>query len=323
MPQNHSPESPLQPLSVGNVVSSGLVLYRSHLKSYLGVAFRATLWTLLPSFIQLVIPQIPVQINQSLAGLIALVLLAIYIYCFAKASANSALISRLAFRQLINQPETVNSARGYVNSRMWKFLWATILTTFILITSFVGLYILWFFLVLLIAGLTSILGRALAAYSNIFTLILYLVLAIVQIGLLVGFLTGILWFISRFFITDLPLAIENGVGIRKTIGRSWDLTNGSAFRIILILSVASLLTTPFVAVSLIPIWFILPNFRLNPTVESLNSIADVINLISALFIITNMFVLPFWQCVKAVIYYDLRSRKEGLDLQLRDRSWEM
>ena len=29
-------------------------------------------------------------------------------------------------------------------------------------------------------------------------------------------------------------------------------------------------------------------------------------------------IAPFWQTVKAVIYYDLRSRREGLGLQLRD-----
>jgi hypothetical protein len=30
-------------------------------------------------------------------------------------------------------------------------------------------------------------------------------------------------------------------------------------------------------------------------------------------------VTPFWQAMKAIIYYDLRSRKEGLGLQMRDR----
>jgi len=30
-------------------------------------------------------------------------------------------------------------------------------------------------------------------------------------------------------------------------------------------------------------------------------------------------VTPFWQAMKAIIYYDLRSRKEGLDLQMRKR----
>jgi hypothetical protein len=29
-------------------------------------------------------------------------------------------------------------------------------------------------------------------------------------------------------------------------------------------------------------------------------------------------MMPFWQAIKAVIYYDLRSRREGLGLQVRD-----
>lgn len=32
----------------------------------------------------------------------------------------------------------------------------------------------------------------------------------------------------------------------------------------------------------------------------------------------GVLILPFWQTVKAVVYYDLRSRHEGLGLQLRD-----
>jgi hypothetical protein len=28
-------------------------------------------------------------------------------------------------------------------------------------------------------------------------------------------------------------------------------------------------------------------------------------------------ILPFWQTIKAVLYFDLRSRREGLGLQLQ------
>ncbi len=32
-----------------------------------------------------------------------------------------------------------------------------------------------------------------------------------------------------------------------------------------------------------------------------------------------IFLLPFWQTIKAVIYYDLRTRREGMGLELRKR----
>jgi hypothetical protein len=43
MPASQSSPNPIQPLSVGNVVSAGFRLYRSHLKLYLGLAFQAYL----------------------------------------------------------------------------------------------------------------------------------------------------------------------------------------------------------------------------------------------------------------------------------------
>jgi hypothetical protein len=35
-------------------------------------------------------------------------------------------------------------------------------------------------------------------------------------------------------------------------------------------------------------------------------------------LVSGALFLPFWQAIKAVIYYDLRSRREGLGLQMRD-----
>jgi len=92
MTANLSSPSPIQPLSIGNVVSAGLRLYRSHLKSYFQLALKAYLWILVP------------------------------VYGWAKFYAIAALISRLAFGELVNQPESVESGRRYVNSKLWQFL---------------------------------------------------------------------------------------------------------------------------------------------------------------------------------------------------------
>jgi uncharacterized membrane protein (DUF485 family) len=42
-------------------------------------------------------------------------------------------------------------------------------------------------------------------------------------------------------------------------------------------------------------------------------------LILLLSFASGALVTPFWQAMKAIIYYDLRSRKEGLGLQMRKR----
>ena len=316
---------PIQPLSVGNVVSSALVLYRSHLKSYLGVAFQVTLWTLIPSFAQLAIGQIQGKINEGVALLIGIAWLVLDFYCVAKAYTNSALIARLAFGELISQPETVNSASDSLNSRMWKFLWSKFLVGLLLTLGFIGIYIAFLLSVLLLTSLSTVIARSVSSSYPILAVIVYLISDLLDIAVFVGFLAGILWFIARFFITELPLAVESNVGITRTIGRSWELTKGSAFRIVLILSVAGLIVTPFLTIALIPIAFIFPSFQqiVSSPEEYIRSLTPMFTVAALLITIANTFLIPFWQTIKAVVYYDLRSRKEGLDLQLRDRPLEM
>ena len=50
-----SSRSTVGPLSIGNVVSAALRLYKDHFKPYLGVAFRGTLWSIFPFFVLTII----------------------------------------------------------------------------------------------------------------------------------------------------------------------------------------------------------------------------------------------------------------------------
>lgn len=51
-----------------------------------------------------------------------------------------------------------------------------------------------------------------------------------------------------------------------------------------------------------------------------SSAFDVILLLATLplALLSNSLIAPFWQTLKAVVYYDIRSRREGIDLQIRD-----
>ena len=42
-------------------------------------------------------------------------------------------------------------------------------------------------------------------------------------------------------------------------------------------------------------------------------------LVIGIAFISGAMIVPFWKAIQAVIYYDLRSRREGLGLTLRDR----
>lgn len=265
-------QSSIRPLSVGNVVSAGFVMYRSNLKTYLKLSIFAYLWVLIP------------------------------IYGWAKFSAIHGLIARLAFSELINKPETVSAARDRVNSRLWSFLGVGLGVGLRLL----GIYILWY-LAMLAVGILPIV--ALGAQAGIF---------ISVIGFLFVLAAGIIVIIrlySRWFVAEVPLAVEeNTTSGSQSIDRSWDLTNDAVGRIQYIIVVAFLVTIPILIItSYIPSVF---QIRTEPG----TSAYAIIQLISFfLSLVGGAIVMPFWQAIKAVIYYDLRSRREGLDLRLRDR----
>jgi hypothetical protein len=280
MSENFGSSSQIQPLSVGNVVSAAVRLYRSHLKDYFLLALKAYVWVLVP------------------------------VYGWAKFYALSALISRLAFGELVNQPESISSGQRYVNSRLWQFLVTMLLM--VLIGMGIGLGVLVLFM--LFAFLSAFLG--LGQQGNPAT---YILIGLLTFVLSIVALVTILWLITRFNLVDVPLAIEDNVNSVSTISRSWELTQGHVWRILLISFVAFLITIPAQIVlqiisAVIQVIF-LPLINQNSAIFS----PILIVLILGLSFSTGAIILPFWQAIKAVIYYDMRSRREGLGLKLRDR----
>jgi hypothetical protein len=280
MSVNHGSPSPIQPLSLGNVVSAGIRLYRSHLKSYLKLGFNAYLWVFVP------------------------------IYGWAKCGATLALISRLAFGELVDQPEPIEGGRRIVNSRIWQFLIMGLLMfgigvgLIIPFSIFIGIVTVFF------AGSISAGGSLNPA--------MILVVSLLALILMPVFFVAMLWVQARFFVVELPLAIEDNVDGISTIGRSWELTKGHAWRIVAILFVGYLITIPiqipFTILSTIIQAIITSSTQENPDYAFLSPLVSLI-----IGLISGAFIVPFWQSIKAVVYYDLRSRREGMGLKLRDR----
>jgi hypothetical protein len=269
---NPSPSNPIQPLSVGNVVSAGVRIYRSHLQRYLTMSLIAYLWLLVP------------------------------IYGWAKYAEISARISRLAFQELINKPESNAEAAEQTRPRLWSFLVAGLLVGLI----YIGLY-LGFVIALVILG--GISGALMA-----------LVPALGVIGILlttVAFFAGLYGFIrliARLLIVEVPLATEDSMDATTAISRSWNLTKGSVGRIQWIVIVAFLISL-LINIPAQIIGAVLPiGPDAEPTVVALSLVV-----LFAVSILSGALIMPFWQVIKAVIYYDVRARREGFGLQLRDQ----
>jgi hypothetical protein len=274
MPKNLSSSGQTGPLSVGNVVSASLRIYRDHFKSYFGLALVASLWLLVP------------------------------IYGWAKYSAILGLISRLAFGEVREKPETVSDARREVNPRMWRLFWAGTLTVLI----YIGVYVAGTIAMTILAvGAAAIFGQN------------YVVMAAFLVVVVIAFLIVYIRIISRLLIVELALAMENNIGATSAIGRSWELTKASVGRIQSIVFVGILVSLPIAIVVQILTAIVQVVLR-----AVLGADSGLFYLVYYLMILplslgSGALVTPFWQVMKAIIYYDLRSRKEGLGLQIRDR----
>lgn len=310
----------LQPLRTGDVVSAGLRLYRSNLSRYLPVAVVAACWPLLGLLgwglavgAGVVVGTVSGTGLGILVGLVlSLGALGLMLFSMAKSGLNSAVIARLAFQELINQPESVTEARHTLRPRLWKFVWVQGLLVGCLfatqiaigfVQNFVG------FPLMIVVGDSALTVMLLAALN-------------------LGGLTLYYWVFARLFVPDLAIALEaEELTASQAIERSWSLSKGSATRISLVLLLASLVTIPFFAIAIIPLIVgflaVLPSFNaatVDTVVFEQLGLAVLASL--GLFLVANLLLLSFWQAIKAVLYYDLCSRQEGLDLKLSrgDRS---
>ncbi|MEH2423327.1 MAG: hypothetical protein V7K48_21175 [Nostoc sp.] len=274
MSKNFGSPGQIQPLSVGNVVSAAVQLYRSHLKTYLKLALIAHLWIIVP------------------------------IYGWAKYAAISGLISRLAFGELIYHPESVQAASSHVNLRLWSFLRVGFQVG-------ISLLLIYFGLAMVGGVLATLLGVALGRTLGTSGVIVATTLAIIITVVIV--LLGLTWFYSRWVVAEIPLAVEENINGGESVARSWELTKASVLRIQGIVLVAFIVTLPLVFVlNYIPSLFLLK-------LEQGSIIYGIVYFISWIgSLVGGVFVMPFWQALKAVLYLDLRTRREGLGLQLRE-----
>lgn len=266
MASNVRSGAPLRPLNPGNVISTGVQLYRDNPGLYLPSAVFAYLWIFVP------------------------------VYGWAKFATISAMLSRLAFQQLVDEPETVPQARAKLRTRLWSFLGVS----FSVGLRIVGIYILGALMVGIALGIMGAISPALAVIAAII--------------LIIGLIFGLIWFVSRWFVAEVPLAVESGLTGGQSVDRSWNLTQTSVGRIQIVAFISFLVTLPIVAFTQylpsIVIALVSPELAAN----------GLLNLLTTLLSLAGgVFLMPFWQIIKAVVYYDLRSRQEGLDLELRDR----
>lgn len=264
----------MKPLSVGNIVSAGLRIYRDNFKKYFKLAFFGYLWIFVP------------------------------VYGWAKFSAMMGLISRLAFGEVAENPEAIKDAQRHIKPKMWDFFVAGILVSLIIFGAIIPYFII-FGIFGAIVGV--VLGQNSAAAAIIGILL--------GIAAVLTFIFGFIWLISRLFLVELPLGVEENITAVKTISRSWELTKGSVGRIQLVVFLAFLISLPIYIV--VNLFSAILQGMIGVGLENVPGLAGIgLLLYFAIIIASGALMIPFWQAIKAVIYCDLRVRREGMGMDL-------
>ena len=296
----------IAPLTIGNTINTAFRLYRDRFQTYVFFAVRAGLWSLLPLILQLILSQLLYQTITPEQGSdigLRLFLFPIQIFSAAKSLFNNAVISRLAFQDIIYQPETAGQAEKKVKPKMWRLWWMQVL---------IGLL-----------GAAIILAITLSLVLVSFIPILGVLLILLASFCLPVFF---LWLSARICIAELPLVIEDNLGSWQAIKRGWHLTKNSAWRIVGVIFIASLLIIPVYllsgALASIPFWFNFSSFY-----SSFESVEDWETLtenplffrqmamfsygLTTIFLLLNILLVPFWQSLKSVIYNHLLDQKKN------------
>jgi hypothetical protein len=239
--------------------------------------------------------------------------IALTLYFLAKYATERAVICRLAYQELIGVPETVTVATERLQPLTWGFLrlaWLLGLYLCLIATiCSIGALMLLFLVVAVLIYAFKISTPDPVTAVGVFLLVLglsFLVMAIV------------LRYYAAWFVAELPLAIESTTAASFSIRRSRQLSATAIRRVVAIVTIAFLLILPINIIGNLPISVgqVMTNPILIPD-RSTQLAGGFLVLVGVLLnILSELLIMPFWQTIKAIVYYDLRNRREGFDLNV-------
>jgi hypothetical protein len=307
---------PVGTLSIGNVVTTSITLYKSNFKRYFQVSLRATGWLLAILLAILIagivggglyavtnspLVAIPVVIGWILSTL----------YFSARYATDRAVICRLAYQELIDAPETVAVATQKLLPRIWGFLGlAWLISLYISLVAIVA-YIVLIIAVLIITAIV-IYGLKLPIENPI--AIITITLAVV--GAILALIAILMRYYAYWFVAELPLAVEQNKSANASIVRSQQLISTAVGRVILIVTIAFLMMIPINTLGNGPslIGQVMVSASTDLATQAIGGALILGGLL--LNLLSELFIMPFWQIIKSIVYYDLRNRREGGDLTI-------
>ena len=291
----------LRPLTLAELLDRAFGLYRRHFWLFVGIMALPSLAMLILSvgsqFLEgaatLPAEQQPLpELNVALFFLVAFALLGAFLFYWVSYAVALGATTMAVSGIYADRPPTIAETYRATRGKVGRLAWLLIL---------IGLRVLGLALLFVFAGGV---GAGLSAIASpILAGLVVLIVMAVGFGLFV-------WLFLRYGVS-VPAAVLEDNSASDAIARSIELTKGSLHRVFLLMVFTVIVT--YAALMIFQVPFIFAAFFVGPETPAgfwLNLVGVVTgSLASAL-------TSPLAVVAMAVLYYDLRTRNEGLDLEL-------
>jgi uncharacterized RDD family membrane protein YckC len=305
-PKTDSIQASVPSLTMGNIITIGFQVFRLNFNDHFVRSLLSHLWIWLAIFGGIIIFVVALGFSFSLTGalrysssvasFVGIVLgtafaLPLVLFPFARMAAVSGLMIRMGFNTVQRRVEPNELFRQIVLRRLWAYLLAWVMFYFILLLVYGSFFGVGFYGYLLLtpswqALLAQLSGSQLRGTFVLISLALGLIY-VLGATLVSSYLA------ARLSFFDAILAIENHFSPVEALFRSWELTHGKGWSVLTIIFSVTLIT--------------LPILLLSSTINLFFPVASFV---------MGVIMLPLWQAVKAVNFYDMATQKAGISFDL-------
>lgn len=282
----------IRPLDAGEVLDGALTLYRRNFGLFLKLA-AATLWLPIAAIIYFQVRLAGVQPDQmaalmqgNLGAIFGYLILFIVIYMvgFLLLTAGSIhIISASYLGKTTGLSESLSLAFSRVLALIGVAFGKGLLILVAWLVGGVGV-------VLVVTLARAVAGAALS------------VLVAIPAG--IGLIWGVIYLYCGYGVTTEVIVLEELDGAFDAFGRSWNLTRGSRGKVF------GMFIVSWIIVNLIPALVLGVASGI-----AQSSAPSIVPLVSALSSLLTLALAPVIPCVFTLLYYDLRARREGFDLE--------
>lgn len=322
----------LRPLGLGDILDGTFRLYRSNFVTFLGIVALLQVPIALLRLLLAVLLGNPLDQLDALQGLPGgpqlpgSDWLAIY-SAYANSGLNSILnllngfviqpllmaaVVYVAARRLFELPTTLMEALKF---GLRKLIYIVASNLLLSIGVSIALFLPFFCVIFLLFGVLIGAGASAASDSAGAMAAIGLIGGGISILLLFGLLLGVLWLYSQLAFYPQAIVVEM-LGPVDALQRSWRLTRGHRWRTLGIYTLLYLLYVMLFLVvgGLLLVILIAIGVSLNNPLENYGLIVGFLELFQLL---PTMLLQPFVLIGLTLMYYDLRVRREGLDMELQ------